>query len=499
MSLRTVLGGFGAAVGFIYGGPGGASWGFMIGSTLGSVIDPGTVKGPSIGEIANQTAQEGGPRPIVIGISPPMPGNVIAQSDPRIVKKKKGGKGGPKVVTETVFRTYAVGVCEGPIGAFRRVWRNNVLVYDTTGLSALTADDNASFLEQARFFLGTFEQLPSSDLEAVFGVGTTPAHRGTAYMVMKDEDLTELRGAIPQWTFQVTNNTPDVLLSNDALYPWLDSNTTDPRNPKNTHEYRYAFLFGGRIGQDVGDAGPGAWRATLEAAEADGNAKTDPPNQYVHRIGWGRQDQPDDAFILDQGAVGIFSSIGANWLSVVFDIDADEREILQFSYNYYLPAHYTGMVGHTATGFLVCSKMPEFTPPIISADGVQNWWSSLSTSPATIDFCHRDPPARIRKRAKTTAATILERLLHSARATTTCRCAAFRANLMETGFWSVVHTMCWPYMPLRWPGQEITAAPTKSCNTRSTRASRWATQTITKRSGQQRTTLPWRAETSQLA
>lgn len=201
MSLRTVLGAAGAVVGAFFGNP---QLGYMIGSSVGALIAPGTIKGPSIGEIAQQTAQEGVPRPIVFAISPPMQGNIIDQGPPVIVKKKSSGKGGPKVVTESVFRTYAVRVCEGPIRGFVRVWRNSVLVYDAREDGDLTAEDNAAFLELARFFLGGFDQVASTDLETLHGVGLTPAYRGTAYMVMADEDLTDLRGAIPQWTFQVS-------------------------------------------------------------------------------------------------------------------------------------------------------------------------------------------------------------------------------------------------------------------------------------------------------
>lgn len=160
-----------------------------------------TIRGPRIGEISQQTSQEGVPRPIVFGLSQPMQGNIIATSEPNVVRRKqRGGKGGPKVETESVYRTYAVGVGEGPISGFVRVWRNGILVYNAR--DGATAE-NAKFLETARFFMGGWDQLPSPDLEAIFGVGYTPAHRGTAYMVMANDDLTDMRGAIPQYVFQV--------------------------------------------------------------------------------------------------------------------------------------------------------------------------------------------------------------------------------------------------------------------------------------------------------
>lgn len=199
---RYVLPVVGAVVGFIYGGPAGASLGWSLGAAVGGLVDPQVIKGPSVGDIAQQTSQEGVPRPIVYGLSQPIAGNVIVSGEPKIVKKKKSGKGGPKVETESVFRTYAIRICEGPIGSVLRVWKNNRLVYDL--LDPGMSQDNAKFLKTARFFLGSFAQNPSPDLEAVAGVGTTPAHRGTAYMVMASDDLTDMRGAIPQFQFQVT-------------------------------------------------------------------------------------------------------------------------------------------------------------------------------------------------------------------------------------------------------------------------------------------------------
>lgn len=201
MSVRQVIGFVGAAVGSYFGYP---QLGYVIGSAIGGAVDPEVIKGPQLGELAQQTSQEGGPRPITWGTSSPITGNVIASSPPRIVTRRESqGKGGPKYETQSVYRTYAVGVCEGPITSFIRVWRNNLLMYDVSAASQISAEDNAAFLENAEFFLGTYDQLPSSALEAVYGVGATAAHRGTAYMVMNDEDLTDTAGAIPQWIFQV--------------------------------------------------------------------------------------------------------------------------------------------------------------------------------------------------------------------------------------------------------------------------------------------------------
>lgn len=220
---RQVLPVVGAVVGFYFGGPQGAMWGWQIGSAVGSVVDPQVIPGPTIGEIAQQTAVEGGPRPIVFALSPPMAGNVIISAPPRIVRTKESGKGGPKVETETVYRTYAIGVCEGPITAFYRIWRNSTLVYDASDAPQLTPEENDEFLQVGRLFLGGYDQDVSPDIETI--VSPAPAHRGTAYMVMADEDLTDLRGMIPQYTFQVTRC--EGLFRTSEIYPVEDGDAMD--------------------------------------------------------------------------------------------------------------------------------------------------------------------------------------------------------------------------------------------------------------------------------
>lgn len=219
MSVNQAFQVVGTVVGAYFGAP---QLGYMIGSIIGNAVDPMVIRGPTIGDVATQTSQEGVPRPFVFGMSPPMAGNIIASGPPRkIITTKRQGKGGPKVKTETVVRTYAIGICEGPITKVVRVWRNSELVWDAKENEELNYHDftsggpgfaewvlrkitnNLVWEQKVQFFEGTYDQEPPPELEAIFGVGTTPAHRGTAYMLVVDDDLTDLRGAIPQYMFQV--------------------------------------------------------------------------------------------------------------------------------------------------------------------------------------------------------------------------------------------------------------------------------------------------------
>ncbi|MDY7565778.1 hypothetical protein QN400_10455 [Pseudomonas sp. RTC3] len=168
------------------------------------------LQGASLGEMASQTSKEGVARPIIWGIVRPIGGNIIATSEPIIrqieSETDSGGKGGgsksKKTMVNAVYRTYAIRICEGPITGIRRVWRNTKLVYDGRG-NAWGATNNGVFLTKATFYLGGWDQLPSPALQSIFGVAAVTAHRGTCYMTMSDEDLTDLGGAIPQFIFEV--------------------------------------------------------------------------------------------------------------------------------------------------------------------------------------------------------------------------------------------------------------------------------------------------------
>lgn len=162
-----------------------------------------------LGELSAQTAKESEPRAIIWGRVRPIGGNLIHCQAPvkKMIKESTGtgGKGGSsskKTKVEHVFRTYALGVCEGPITAYARIWRNNKLVYDGRGTEWGRAN-NGVFLKSYRLYLGLWTQMPSPDLEAIWGVGNVPAYRGTAYMVALNEDLTDMSGAVPQWQFEV--------------------------------------------------------------------------------------------------------------------------------------------------------------------------------------------------------------------------------------------------------------------------------------------------------
>lgn len=201
---RQVLPIVGGIVGAFFGVP---QLGFALGSIVGAVVDPGTTQGPKLGELAVQRSNEGMPRALIYGTTTCT--GYIIDFGPAIKTTEivSGEKGAPSSEQEVVYRNYAIAICEGPIVGILRCWENDKLVYDVRPGSLMLAESE-KWAENKFFYLGTEDQLPDVFLELnVSGVGETPAYRGTAYMVVGLEDLTDSRGAIPQYRWEVSTTT----------------------------------------------------------------------------------------------------------------------------------------------------------------------------------------------------------------------------------------------------------------------------------------------------
>ena len=213
---------------------------FQIGNVLGLGI-PGYIDrkmNPPIptqiielGELSSQTAKESEPRAVIWGRYRPIGGNIIHCQAPvrRFVTttQKVDGKGGKKkkqkTKTEHVYRSYAIGVCEGPITRYVRIWRNGKLVYEYG--TDWGSRNNATWLQIATLYLGAWTQNVDPTLQAIWGIGNVPAYRGTAYMVVRDEDLTNMGGAVPQYQFEVERGEGTYLTSKP--YPIQDISASE--------------------------------------------------------------------------------------------------------------------------------------------------------------------------------------------------------------------------------------------------------------------------------
>lgn len=221
MSGAQIGGTIGSVIGS-YFGPIGAQVGYAIGSYIGGYIDPTKIKGPQLKDAAQQTSSVGVPLPFGYGTFSTA-GNVIWSDELKEhVKRKRDGKGGTtKTTTYTYTRSYAIGVCEGPIYGYLMVKRNGKVVYNSDPNAPVADKDySTKWLQRATLYYGNETQMPDSTIEAVEGAGNVAAFRGLAYIVIENEDLTDLAGAVPQYEFIVQATLPDVYVTSRP-YPIL--------------------------------------------------------------------------------------------------------------------------------------------------------------------------------------------------------------------------------------------------------------------------------------
>jgi hypothetical protein len=131
----------GSAVGAVVGtiiAPGvGTLYGASIGYSLGGLIDPPQIKvdgpdGPKVEDIQGPTFQHNVPVPIVYGTYPLM-GNVmfigeakshLVRTDVHVVEGGKAGRTRTDVNERWYDLDFALGLCEGPIQSFVKVYKN---------------------------------------------------------------------------------------------------------------------------------------------------------------------------------------------------------------------------------------------------------------------------------------------------------------------------------------------------------------------------------------
>lgn len=241
MSSGAQIGGIiGGVIGFFAGGN--VQLGYMIGSAIGGYVDPAKNYGPRLEDASSQTSTVGGVVPFGYGVFTTA-GNVIWAAD--LVEHRKseraGKGGGQKNYTYTYTRSYAVGVCKGPISAYLWVKRNGKLIYaaDPQGLGAAMGwtgeqiadlvEASSKFRQIATLYYGTERQMPDSTITAVEGVGNVAPHRGLAYIVLENDDVTDLRGAVGQFEFCVQASLPDVYVTSKP-YPVLSEESLGFRN-----------------------------------------------------------------------------------------------------------------------------------------------------------------------------------------------------------------------------------------------------------------------------
>ncbi len=227
---QLALGIAGGVLAFYTGGLSYVGLGFLGGSLIGSAVVGPPRGGPKLTDLHVTSSTYGAPIPWGWGTAR-IAGNVI-WSYPLTQHSHSGGKG-MGGGTYTYSWTGAVGLCSteytGPISRILKIWADTKLVYDCTGQSGLSknipgsggggkggngslpntavvnGDVTSAFNKVGKFrvYTGTQDQLPDPALEALVGAANAQAHRGMAYIVFEDVDLTNYGQRVPNWTFEV--------------------------------------------------------------------------------------------------------------------------------------------------------------------------------------------------------------------------------------------------------------------------------------------------------
>ncbi|MBU2582771.1 MAG: glycoside hydrolase TIM-barrel-like domain-containing protein [Alphaproteobacteria bacterium] len=188
----------------------GAAIGAQIGALAGSYVDQAlfgtsgetrTVEGPRLRDLHVTASSEGSPIPRVFG-RVRLGGQVIWATDfeEEIIRttdgggsgKGLGGSSGAPSSERVEYRYYAnvaIAICEGQISGLGRVWADGAEL-DLSGYPH-------------RLRKGGEGQAPDSLIESIEGSDSTPAFRGTAYIVFERLPLAEFGNRIPQFSFEV--------------------------------------------------------------------------------------------------------------------------------------------------------------------------------------------------------------------------------------------------------------------------------------------------------
>lgn len=209
----------GAAVGFVVSGfnPVGAQIGWALGSVGSALLAPTqTSEGSRLQDLKVQSSTYGKPIPILFG-EERLAGNVIWALPLKEVRTTERVGKNQKVVNYSYFGTAAIQICEGPIAGIRRIWADGELIYDASGNgSAITADGgyamtggvSGQLTNYITAYYGTEEQMPDPTMQAGLAGKPCPAHRGVAYVVVKDFPLADYGNRMPNFEFEpITSGT----------------------------------------------------------------------------------------------------------------------------------------------------------------------------------------------------------------------------------------------------------------------------------------------------
>lgn len=208
---QLVVAAAGAAVGFYFGGPTGAQFGWAIGSALGGTLlgDKKDDKSKNLMDLRVFGTEYGQPIPYLIGAAGTS-GQIWWNTDrrPTTTESESGGKGdsGSQTTSTTTYDIdLLVGLTDNEIVGIRRIWDNGKLIWtkaDDASPASLAASSSTDTWERLTVYTGAADQLPDPTYEAAVGTANACAYRGRGSVFIQGLKLGQ-SGALRNLTFEV--------------------------------------------------------------------------------------------------------------------------------------------------------------------------------------------------------------------------------------------------------------------------------------------------------
>jgi hypothetical protein len=280
-------------------------------SIAGAVLFPTQLPhGPQLTDNRTTTATIG--TPVAIGFGTFSVAGTVIWLAP-YTQTTEGAKGGPQQTTYQYNQSIALGLCEAvidgapsAIGGITRIWENGTIVYDIrpqlqadTAIGQVAETDqeyanrlaaSAAYAETFVLYLGSEDQMPDPTIEAIEGVGATPAFRGLAYIVYPNRLLqTAQAWRHPNFKFECyqvgTGACSDSTgFSADYVAPW-EEGVGYPPSTLGT----YAFNINSIDGHSEWSVGTQPSSATIYSSVDDALAAANSfrPGAYNEYLGYG--------------------------------------------------------------------------------------------------------------------------------------------------------------------------------------------------------------------
>jgi hypothetical protein len=190
-----VIGAIGAGIGSLFGNP---MLGWELGTTLGGILMP--MMAPTSQGRLSDVRVAGASYGLLIpqGWGEPRVGGIVIWAEPLIEHKPSGGSGGSSNNFYSYSATFAVMIAAGPVASLNKIYAEDLVIYDSTQSPPTSANITV--------YLGDESQTQDPLMSAALSAASLPcpAHRGYAYVVFNNLDLTNWSSRIPNMSFDVT-------------------------------------------------------------------------------------------------------------------------------------------------------------------------------------------------------------------------------------------------------------------------------------------------------